>query len=71
MKNLAKLTHGTLPSTPVMADLDLIVFWYHSEGSRATHLVAAGGAVLPVTESVEQITRLKNPKTKTNKQEKK
>ena len=65
MKNLAKLTHGTLPKTPVMADLDLIVFWYYSEGSRTTHLVAAGGAIVPVSESVEQITRLKNPKTKT------
>ncbi len=43
----------------VIADLDLLVFWYNSPGSKATHLVAAGGAVVPVLESSQHVTNLK------------
>lgn len=71
MRNLVKLSHGLIPNTPVMADLDLIVFYYYSENSKATHLVAVGGATLPVMESIEQITRLKNQANKTKTKEKK
>jgi hypothetical protein len=53
-----------------MVDLDLVVFVYHSDASRGTHVVAVGGAIVPVTESVEQITQLKN-QTKTKTKEKK
>ena len=70
MKSLVKLTHSLIPNTPVMVDLDLVVFVYHSDASRGTHVVAVGGAIVPVTESVEQITQLKN-QTKTKTKEKK
>lgn len=68
MPNVVKLTHANVknPDTgkleAVTADLDLISFWYHSPGSRATHLVANGGAIMPVVESVEYITSLKEGK---------
>jgi hypothetical protein len=53
-----------------MVDLDLVSFFYYSEASRGTHVVAVGGAIIPVVESVEQIAKLKN-QTKTKTKEKK
>lgn len=53
---LTKLTHANL-KTPVFVDLDLVVAWYFSESTKSTHIVATGGAMLPVSESPEQITK--------------
>jgi hypothetical protein len=39
--------------------LDLIVAWYYSEASKTTHVVAIGGAMLPILDSVEEITKAK------------
>lgn len=58
---LGKFTHANL-NTPVYGDLDMISFWYHSESAKGTLLVAPG-AVLPVKESVDEVTKLKEGKT--------
>jgi glucosamine 6-phosphate synthetase-like amidotransferase/phosphosugar isomerase protein len=57
---VSKFMHGTLADADrrpvtVFVKLDDIVFWYRSPNSQATHLVASGGAVIPVLESSEQV----------------
>lgn len=57
-------THANLKA-PIHVDLDLLAFWYYSEASKSTHLVAAGGAMIPVSESPETITNDKKGEKKT------
>lgn len=53
---MKKYTHANL-KTPVYIDLALVFAAYYSEGSKSTHVVATGGAVLPISESPEQINQ--------------
>lgn len=55
---LEKLTHANLKA-PVVVDMDLLVAWYFSKSHEATHLLFSGSAMLPVSESVETVTKLK------------
>lgn len=57
-KRFTKLTHANL-HTPVGADLALVAFWWQSAGSKATHVMSTGGAVLPVLEPVEELDKRK------------
>lgn len=60
---LANFTHANVEEAPgrlarVVGDLDMISFHYYSHAAKATILLAPGAA-LPVTESVETVTKLK------------
>jgi hypothetical protein len=52
-----KLTHANL-SQPVWIAKNQLFSFYYSPSSDATHVLATGGAVLPVTESVDEMIRL-------------
>lgn len=56
---LARFTHAN-HGDPVVVDLDLLAMWYFSQAHQATHLVSTGGAIMPVKESVDEVSRSKN-----------
>lgn len=57
---LYKARHGaTKEPTEVMIDVDLMAAWYYSQASKTTHVVMIGGAMLPVLDSVEELTKAK------------
>ena len=56
---LVTMHHGNIPNTPVVVDVDLVFTYYHSAQAKCTYLVAQGGAVMPVSETVEQVSQLK------------
>lgn len=55
---IARFTHAN-NLQPVYVDLDLIFSWYYSAAGKATHLVASGGAMLPILETAEQVSERK------------
>jgi len=57
---IVKVTHADIKGQDVFVDIDQLTYWYFSPALNATVLVAAAGAVMKVSESVEQITNLKN-----------
>lgn len=60
--DLVQLTHAN-KNIPIYLTKSLIFSVYYSEGSKSTHVVANGGAVVPIKESVEDVL------TKLNKEE--
>jgi len=56
---LIRLTHATF-NTHIYVPTVSVFSWYHSPNSKCTHIVASGGAMLPVSESVDEVARLYN-----------
>jgi hypothetical protein len=52
--NYLEFTHATLNTKIIVAKLLLFSFYY-SQQLKCTMLLAAGGALIPVTESVEEV----------------
>lgn len=53
---LLKFNHANL-ATPVYIPESLIFAHYYSPGNKATLLVASGGAIVPVSESPEEVSK--------------
>lgn len=52
-----KVTHANL-NTPVEVSVGLIYARYYSAGHKSTMLLSSGGALVPVSETLEQIAAL-------------
>lgn len=50
---LIKVTHANHKSV-VYIMKNQVGGWYHSPGNACTHVVLVGGAVFPITETIEQ-----------------
>jgi hypothetical protein len=53
------LTHANLGEKIEVATQQ-IAAWYHSPGAKCTFVLATGGALLPVSESTTEVSRLYN-----------
>ncbi len=62
---LLTLTHAN-HKKPIYVDGALLFAWYYSEAHKATHIVSTAGAILPVSESVETVTQLKQGESVNN-----
>lgn len=51
---LQKYTHANL-KTDIFVDLLQVYSVYYSEAHRATHLLAFGGAIIPVLEAIQTV----------------
>ena len=52
---LKQYKHANI-DTMIVVDLDQVFTYYYSPGHKATLLLATGGAMIPISESVEQVT---------------
>jgi hypothetical protein len=52
-----KFTHANL-NTPIYLVKVLIFAWYYSEAHKSTLILSAGGAMVPVKESVEDVDKM-------------
>jgi len=59
------LTHANLGEKIEVA-VQQIAAWYNSPGAKCTFVLASGGALLPVSESRDEVTRLYNLATNAN-----
>jgi hypothetical protein len=60
---IIRLRHANLPDTIVEVETSTIFAKWFSKAHKATHVLATGGAIVPVLESVEEINRLMTGKT--------
>lgn len=54
---LLKVTHANR-NNPLYIVAQQVYSYYYSEQDKATHVLATGGAIVPVKESLEEITNL-------------
>jgi len=54
-QQLLKLTHANTKQ-PMLINSFVLFAWYHSEGHKATYLVSTNGGVIPVLETIEQVS---------------
>ena len=57
MELILCLTHANM-KTPIYIARPLIFSVYYSEAQKATYVVAAGGAIIPVQESVDKVVEM-------------
>lgn len=54
-QKLLKLTHANTRK-PIMVNSFVLFSWYYSDAHKATHLVSTNGGVIPVLETIEQVS---------------
>jgi hypothetical protein len=55
--NPISLTHANLGREIIVAR-EMVFAIYHSEAHKATHVLSSGGAIIPVSETVNQVREL-------------